>query len=935
MAVDVKGLFERDGELEIAAAALEAAAGGTGAVLAVECDPGLGKTALLDAIVVDAQARGFLALRGRGVELETILAYGVVRQLLARTIDGGALADAPAAARQVLADVPPPGDETDDPFAALYGLYAVCGALAEQAPVLLVVDDAQWADAASLRFAAFLRERLDGLPALIALGLRPPAHGDRDGLAAQLASDSRTIRLEPEPLSADAAAMLLRERLPAASDALSRACHEASGGNPFYLRSLAHELATTAGEPVASDVASLAPQAVQRAVLARLGRLGPDAVAVAHAVAVLGSDAEARLVATFTELPLDRVTMIADALTQAGVLADARPLAFVHAIVRSTVVADLPTGMQALARRRAAQILMDDGAAPQRVALQLLATEPGGEAWVVDALERGAAATRGPGARETAVELLRRALAEPPPTARRPALLAALGIAERHVMAPEAAARLESALAVTDDEDARLTLTVELAAAREQQGRVGDAIALLEQALGRQDTAGGEAAAALLEAQIVAGRLVAMLPAPRADRARARERFSKLDPATLEARLLAGTLALDEAARGGTAAAAGALVGSALGSPLEPAALETPLPMVALVAAVAAGVPDLVLRAVDVNAAARETGSRWTAAALATWRGLAAHHCGDLADAEADATGALEGFADLPVGLVAAAGVLADVLLDRRDPAAAAEVIARAQPSIPQAPVTQALFLRQAAARVALAQNRPAAALAAASEVGALLEGAAMTSWALFPWRLVISQAQLAAGEVGPARETALAQLEAARAFGEPALVSQSLVALGLATGDDAGLSALRDAVDAAEGCGRPLVEAHALGALGGALRRGLQTSDARVPLLAALERADACGAGAVSARLREELAAAGVRARRPRDEARWELTPSELRVARLAANGMTNREIAQTLFVTTKTVETHLRSAFRKLDLSSRRELGNALSERPETSPA
>jgi DNA-binding CsgD family transcriptional regulator len=188
---------------------------------------------------------------------------------------------------------------------------------------------------------------------------------------------------------------------------------------------------------------------------------------------------------------------------------------------------------------------------------------------------------------------------------------------------------------------------------------------------------------------------------------------------------------------------------------------------------------------------------------------------------------------------------------------------------------------------------------------------------------------------VAAARETAREQLEGAQAFGASALVSQTLVALGLATGDDSGLSTLRDAVDVAAECGRPLVEAHALGALGGALRRRLQTSDARVPLLAALERAEACGAGALSARLREELAAAGVRARRPRDEARWELTPSELRVARLAADGMTNREIAQTLFVTTKTVETHLRGAFRKLDLTSRREIGAALGERPEASPA
>ena len=113
---------------------------------------------------------------------------------------------------------------------------------------------------------------------------------------------------------------------------------------------------------------------------------------------------------------------------------------------------------------------------------------------------------------------------------------------------------------------------------------------------------------------------------------------------------------------------------------------------------------------------------------------------------------------------------------------------------------------------------------------------------------------------------------------------------------------------------------------LGATLRAARQRSAARQPLLEGLDLAARCGARGVERRARAELAAVGIRPRTTDHIGPDSLTPSERRVAELAASGGTNREIAQELFVTEKTVETHLGRAFRKLDISSRRQLPDVL---------
>jgi DNA-binding CsgD family transcriptional regulator len=172
----------------------------------------------------------------------------------------------------------------------------------------------------------------------------------------------------------------------------------------------------------------------------------------------------------------------------------------------------------------------------------------------------------------------------------------------------------------------------------------------------------------------------------------------------------------------------------------------------------------------------------------------------------------------------------------------------------------------------------------------------------------------------------ARAEVERCRAFGASGPLGISLRSLGVVEHGDAGIELLRRSVTELEHSSRRLEYAISLLELGAAIRRAGRRSEAREPLGKALELARACGADSVTVRAHDELVTAGARPRRDPTESRSNLTASELRVARMAAEGMTNREIAQALFLTENTIETHLRSVFRKLDIRSRSQLARAL---------
>ena len=194
------------------------------------------------------------------------------------------------------------------------------------------------------------------------------------------------------------------------------------------------------------------------------------------------------------------------------------------------------------------------------------------------------------------------------------------------------------------------------------------------------------------------------------------------------------------------------------------------------------------------------------------------------------------------------------------------------------------------------------------------------------PWRSLAAIEHHALGETDAALALAREEVELARAWGAPRNLGRSLRILGLIEGPSEGTERIREAVSVLEGSPARLELAYALTDLGASLRRGNRRADARDFLRAGLELAQRLGATVLADRAHEELVATGARPRRLVLSGVDSLTPSERRIAAMAAEGLSNREIAQALFVTLRTVEMHLSNAFRKLDVSARTQLPAAL---------
>lgn len=544
-------------------------------------------------------------------------------------------------------------------------------------------------------------------------------------------------------------------------------------------------------------------------------------------------------------------------------------------------------------------------------------------------LKQAAAAAVARGAPEAAATFLRRAQDEPLDEAERTTVLVDLGRCEAQAGLPEAVAHLRKALSLPDLADqARVDAAIALARVLIAHGHGREAADVFAQ---HADVLAGQPRlAARLDAELLAVANMDLGLRPLVD-----ERVARLDDDSIDDESLAVAVAsyraIDATLSGVSARAAAenaerALAGGLLRAEAMTGGQNFIYVNLCLIIAECYDIVSTQLEAMLSDA--RVNGSAAPFVITCVHRGTLSHRTGALGDAEADARIALEaarlnGYR--PLELLALAG-LADVLAETGEASEVAAQLSAAWVDEAAAATPQGNTALEARGRLRVNLGETKEGVA-----DLLLAGERFVHWGLrnpsiYRWRSAAALGLAALGERDHAIALAREELDLARTWGTPRALGIALRAAGLLEHRARQLELLEEAVAVLDTSAAVLERARALADLGAALRRAGRLPQARTALRAALERAVRCGATLLADRARAELRAAGGRPRTPLSTGADALTPSERRIAQLAASGASNPVIAQSLFITVKTVEMHLSGAYRKLGVTSRSDLDRAL---------
>ena len=922
------GLLDRDAELAELGRRLTAARS-SGRVIAVEGPAGIGKSTLLAAAARIAHADGVTVLRARCSPLEQDFAWGMVRQLFEplRTrpewdeLTRGA---AGLAERALAPSGGGPAPAGDAMHAAARGLVWLVGNLCERGPALLIVDDVHLADAPSLWWLGLLAGSLDELPIGVLCGVRAGETVAEPELLGELLASAPEPAVRPRPLGPAATETLVSRRMPAATPGFAHACHAVTGGNPFLLGALLTQLITDGGSPdddTAARLPTFGPEQVSRVIGRQLARLPEGAGPLARAVAVLGPGALLHHAASLAAMELPQAAHAADALRAAGLLDGGPGLSLAHPLIAQTLYVGIPEGERALRHLDAARLLTGQRAEPERVAMHLLRTEPAGEGATVAALREAANRATDRGAPQTASTYLRRALVEPPPTAGdEAAVQLELATVLAALMDPEALELLEQAVATADSPILRGSIALAGARLCGLAGHFDTAIAL-----GRLGLAAGAALPPELQARLEAN-LAVNESVQAATSSGARERVRRLvsSPSPLELwRINAAWASLCD---GRPAAETLELLTSAFEADALADDAEPLLGTVATISLIGCGELDTARGyCTDLIDVARPRGWIIALAHGCFLRAMANVHAGDIREAEADGRLALEvKLTHSPPGaLMWGLFPLVDALTELGELDDAESVLARAgYLGEPPPDAFAAPLLLESRGRLRLAEHRYDDAYADCLAARERWEEFGISHPGLAAWRVHACEALVAKGEVRAARALAEEHLALADRVDLPGPRGAALRAIARTADREEAIRLLEEAVELLSESSAQLEHVRALTDLGAVLHRANRRAAARVPLRRALDLADQGGMRLLADRARHELTAAGARPRRSATSGADSLTPAEHRVATLAAEGLSNPEIAQQLYITRRTVETHLTHVFQKLELSTRAEL-------------
>ena len=909
-------LLERDHELATAHTVATAAARGRGGVLVVGGPPGVGRTALLDALCARAPAE-FLQLRADAAVAEQGFAFGLVQQLCQPLVIDASPDDldrwlrGPAASlRGLLLDEPwSPDHEICE--TVLHGLHTFLVNVSEDRPVLLAADDLQWADAPSLRWLGYLGRRVRSARILVVGGLCEGRDVREPRLLGDFCASAGHV-LEPAPLSPHAVRALLAEEsgwdCPLAAAA---ACHEVTGGNPAALRAVLAGLRT-------SGAWSFRPQDLQPLLRERrLAELASAPVAVrtmASALAVLADAAEPELLCGLSGMDQLACKSALSALERARLLADTATPRLVHATVRDGILAALPASVRARLHRTAARLLRDAAHPAEDVVEHLMLAGRGYDHAETAVLRAAAGAALDRGAGETAARYLRVALLnhlEESPE--RSQLLVALAAAERSADPGAAARHVTMALphlaAGVERAVAALSIPPALAAAAPA---LGDIVRGAWADLAAHDPEGRHRQ---LTARLIARiRLFALR-----DQVAGPVTGADLDRIAVDDLLGSGAgrelLAVRcyDAALGGTrprAEVADLLARVLAREPATPAHAHTALPVLVPTAVAADAVAELADWLELAKREARRTGSPGERTLLDAELAVLHAATGKLGLAQETATAALSAAGpDWPETTALAVTALTSVALRTQDVELAGRIMANGPPSADPRVATSATMLRGMTDALA---GDWATALDRFLDCGHRLRHVGWTGAADPPWRAWAVAAHRALGDPGAAAGLADEAQRAAEAWGSPGAVGRALLLRASLTDGAEALALARSAVGALRDSADRLTLAAALTVLGRRLRARGRSDDQAV---AEGERIAAeCGTywGA------EDSPYGGPVPRLRRSE-HVPLTRTEEAVVALVREGWTNQRIADDLGVTRRAVEKTLTGAYRKLGVPGR----------------
>jgi DNA-binding CsgD family transcriptional regulator len=927
-------LIERDDELNALTAALARLEDRVGGVVTVRAPAGLGKTTLVEHAIASATGAGVRVRTAAPGPQERHFAYGAMRALLeaplhdadeeerSRLLDGAA-----AQAGDLLLRGTVPGPDATTSIA--HSMLWLCTALTDRAaPLLLVVDDAHWADRPSLEVLSYLARRVSDVPVLIVLAFRPDVPEAASDLLSLIGDGRFAESLSLQPLTAAGSAELVRRSAPAAPLEVCRRCHEAAHGNPWLVGELGHQVASHgrtslsfAGAPD-TTVRALARDVVAR----RLAALSPRDRAVSAALAVLGERAPAHVVAAVAGVSHDAVSAARDALASAGLLGpDARGLA--HALIAAAILENLPRAKSERLHRDAARSLLAEGAESDVVAGHLLRCAPDGDRVASAVLREAATDALGRGAPHAAAAYLQRALDERAPGDDRGQLLAALAVATFDAGLPGARDRLREALLQIDDHAMRVDLLTRLATWYVLDAGDDELSLLLA-----REVAADHSPDTRLALEVAALEMLIMIPdrhSERASRLAVLKDDDTADP-TLERAVMAhrawlatelGTPDADACAAFARRALDGDLllreVGSRAGYHCCVRALIFTDQFAEAEAVIGAMREDPVVR----GSLRLRAGAAWYAAELA-------QRTGRIADAENEARLALDltpGDVNLFTG--GAIEILVWALAERGAFAEAHALLDEHGLADEIGTQIWEIGILHSRAVLALAEGDFPRAHDQAVHAGRLRIGQGRPNPVWTPWRATAALALAHQGRQHEAAALAAEERALAERFGAPAAILAATHAAAVAESDDAQRLEICETALARVGEPGSLLELSAIRLeLGHALRRLGRRVEARRSLQLVLADADRTGATLLAEQARRELVASGLRPRRAQTEGMAALTPRQRQVCELAAAGKTNRAIAQQLFLSVKTVETHLAAAYEKLGVETREALLGAL---------